>query len=346
MKHLGIRGLLEAVLALLLLFGVGIPAARAQGRCPEVEQYPNNLIFNCSFERGWLQIPLGEIGEGWEYSVEGGQPALDHSTFERLHGSTAQRIWTDGVPFDATIYQRVDNVTPGAAYVAAVDWAAVSPSLEDNIERRVGIDAFGGTDPASPNVVWSGAIWTWGHDFSALRVSAFAQATTVTVFVRVHVQSSAGKDEAFIDLVHLELDPTQPMATATAAPPAATPTSPPPSFTSTPLPPTETPRPTDTPPPTATSTVQSTSTPVPTHTSQPAPTATTAPEASQTPLEVIGPNAAALPTATSEAPAVTPVPAPQREAYDWIPTILVAVTAASFLGAGVLGILLLVLRHS
>jgi hypothetical protein len=346
MNRFGIRRLLGALFALLLLFALDVPSARAQGRCPEVEQYPNNLIFNCSFERGWVQIPLGEIGEGWEYSVENGQPALDHSTFERLHGSTAQRIWTDGMPFNATIYQRVDNVTPGAAYVASVDWAAISPSLEDNIERRVGIDASGGSDPASPNVVWSGAIWTWGHDFSALRVSAFAQATTITVFVRVHVPWSAGKDQAFIDLVRLELDPTQPTATATTVPPTPTPTSPPPTFTSTPAPPTETPQPTITPSPTATVAMQPSNTSVPTHTSEPTPTATTALEASPTPGEAVAPNVATLPTPTSAATVETPASVPERDTYDWVPTILVAVTAASFLTAGVLGVVLLVLRHS
>jgi hypothetical protein len=86
--------------------------------------------------------------------------------------------------------------------------------------------------------------------------------------------------------------------------------------------------------------VQSTNTPEPT------PTATTAPEASETPGESIAPNVAALPTAASPTAVVTSVPAPQRETYDWVPTILVAVAAASFLGAGVLGIVLLVLRHS
>ncbi|HUW14032.1 MAG TPA: hypothetical protein VM537_30185 [Anaerolineae bacterium] len=58
--------------------GPPITGAQEQGRCPEVEQYPGNLIFNCSFERGWIPISLGEIGEGWEYSIQSGQPALDH----------------------------------------------------------------------------------------------------------------------------------------------------------------------------------------------------------------------------------------------------------------------------
>jgi hypothetical protein len=112
------------------------------------------------------------------------------------------------------------------------------------------------------------------------------------------------------------------------------------------LPPTSTPPPTDTPPPTATLTVQPTNTPVPTYTSQPEATATMMPQASQTPGEVIGAMAATLPTATPGVPAATPVAESQRDAHDWVPTILAAVAAASFLGAGVLAIALLLLRHS
>ena len=336
-----LRRLTASVLAAATLLATSlwidpeVTGAQGQGRCPEVEQYPNNLIFNCSFERGWIPIPLGEIGEGWEYSIPLGQPALDHSTFDRLHGNTAQRIWTDGVPFGGSIYQRVEGVTPGAAYVARVDWAAISPSMEANIGRKVGIDPYGGTDPTSGNVVWSASLWTWGHDFSALRVSAFAQAPAITVFVQVDVPSSAGKDEAFIDLVRLEVDPTQPTATPTQAPPSPTPTSPPPTATATPLPPTETPMPTET--ALATATAQPTDTPVPTSTPATEPTATEGAE------EVVAPNVAPAPTdMVADRPARTAV----RDASDWVPTVLLIVAIVSFAGAGVLGGVALLLRHS
>lgn len=337
------KGMAVLLLATVLIGAhISVMDAQEQNRCPEVEQYPGNLIYNCSFERGWLPIPLGEIGEGWEYYIETGQPALDHSTFERLHGSTAQRIWTDGVPFTASIYQQVAGVEPGSAYIAAVDWAAISSSQEANIERKVGIDPLGGTDPASPNVIWSAAIWEWGHDFSALRVSAVAQTATITLFVRVHVPSSAGTDEAFVDLVHMEVDPRQPAATPTPLPPTPTPTPLPPTATFTPLPPTET--------PTATSSPTATHIPVPTDTPLPSPTDTLTPTSSPTAT----PRAVQTP-ATAEAPAPvaanvvpTSTPAPKREPTGsaWIPTVLLGIAAFSFVGAGVLGGALVLLRRS
>jgi len=322
---------------------VSVMTAQGQNRCPEVEQYPANLILNCSFERAWVPIALGEIGESWDYQVEFGQPALDHSTFDRLHGSTAQRIWTDGVAFAASIYQRVEGVTPGITYVAAVDWAAISPSQEANIERKVGIDPSGGTDPTSADVVWSPSIWTWGHDFSALRVSSIAQATTITVFVSVHVPSSSGKDEAFIDLVHMEVDPNQPAATPTPEPPSPTPTSPPPTATATSVPPTETPMPTETPLPAATHTPvpTPTATSTPTHT----PTATLSPTATMAAIDAAVPNVAPEPSSTLAPGTPSPTAAVESSSTRWIPSLLLTLAVVSFVGAGVLSGVLVVLRR-
>jgi len=309
---------------------------KAQDPC----QDPSNLTFNCQFDTFDQIAPYGAVASGWtpfeEFSV---QPPAFNSAGE-TPVAPAQEIFCAWLPFMAGIYQQV-QATPGVAYVAAIGWAPYASYDETGernqgqfIGRKVGIDPRGGTDPASPNIVWSPEVWDeLGGVFPQLRVSAVAQMGTVTVFVRAHNPQSHGNDKVWFDAVTLMVDPTQPTATATTVPPTPTPTSPPPTFTSTPLPPTETP------PATATLTVQSTNTPLPTHTPEPTPTATTAPE------EEVAPNVAALPTVTSPTAVVTPVPVPQREAYDWVPTILVAVAAASFLGAGVLGILLLILRH-
>jgi hypothetical protein len=348
MSRLETRGLLEALIALLLLLGAGVPTAYAQDPC----QDPSNLTVNCQFDTFDQIAPYGFVASGWtpfvEFSVE--PPAFNSAGETPL--APAQEIFCSWLPFTAGIYQQVQS-TPGTAYVAAVGWApyaSYGESGERNqgqfIGRKVGIDPRGGTDPTSANVVWSPEVWDeLGGVFPQLRVSAVAQTGIVTVFVRAHNPQSHGNDKVWFDAVTLTVDATQPTATATAVAPTATSTSPPPTPTSTPLPPTGTTRPTDTPAPTATVTMQPTRTSAPTHTSEPAPSATTAPEASPTFGEEIAPNVAALPTATSTTAAVTPAPAPQRETYDWVPTILVALTAASFLTAGVLGIVLLVLRH-
>lgn len=139
---------LLVTLVLLLLRAVSIARAQDESRCPEVENIPGNLVFNCSFEKGWTHIDLGEVGEGWWYFVEAGRPAFVHSTFERKHGNTAQQIWSDGEAFTAGIYQQVGDVVPGTWYTAEVVWAAVVASDGDNVRRMVGIDPFGGDGPS------------------------------------------------------------------------------------------------------------------------------------------------------------------------------------------------------
>jgi len=336
---MGVRhtGRLVAPLVAVVVLVAAMPAVvQAQDPC----QDPSNLTLNCQFDTFDQIAPYGAVASGWtpfvEFSVE--PPAFNSAGETPL--APAQEIFCAWLPFTAGIYQQV-QATSGTAYVAAIGWAPYASYDESGgrnqgqfIGRKVGIDPRGGTDPTSSNIVWSPEVWDeLGGVFPQLRVSAVAQMGTVTVFVRAHNPQSHGNDKVWFDAVTLIVDPTQPTATATTVPPTPTPTSPPPTFTSTPL------------PPTATLSAQSTQTPVPTHTPEPTPTATTAPKASQTPGEAVAANVAALPTAISPTAVVTPVPAPQRETYDWVPTILVAVAAVSFLGAGVLGMVLLVLRH-
>jgi hypothetical protein len=349
MNRLRTSRLLGALIALLLLLGAGVPAAHAQDPC----QDPSNLTVNCQFDTFDQIAPYGAVASGWtpfvEFSVE--PPAYNSAGETPL--APAQEIFCSWLPFTAGIYQQVQS-TPGKAYVAGIGWApyaSYNESGERNqgqfIGRKVGIDPRGGTDPTSVNIVWSPEVWDeLGGVFPQLRVSAVAHAGTVTVFVRAHNPQSHGNDKVWFDAVTLMVDPTQPATTPTTIPPSPTSTSPPPTFSSTPLPPTITVQPTDTPPPTATLTVQATSTAMATPTSERTPTATTAPEASPTPGEAVAPNVATLPTPTSAATVETPASVPERDTYDWVPTILVAVTAASFLTAGVLGVVLLVLRHS
>jgi hypothetical protein len=136
--------------------------------------------------------------------------------------------------------------------------------------RMIGLDPTGGTDPNSPNIVWSRELWKKKRVATEhLNVSAVAQADTVTAFVRVKNPQPHGQDQIFIDVASLVVDPNQP------PPPPPTETPVPPTntlvpATSTPVSPTDTPLPTETPTPTATSTPTPTNTPTPTDT----PTAT------------------------------------------------------------------------
>jgi hypothetical protein len=272
---------------------------------PTLAQEPENLIVNWSFEDGFYPYPMGGgVANCWvafvEETIPPGTPPIFRLTGyddfpEALEGIHSQRIWSDGTGFIAGIHQQVMGVTPGGAYRAWVDWAAVRSSGTDEfiMGRKIGIDPYGGTDSRSPDIVWSPEIW--GYDkkqFKLLTVSAVAQTETVTVFLRVDNHVTHGQDEVFFDSVFLIVDPDQPTATLTPIPPTPTDTPLPPTLTPVPPKPTPTPTPIPTDTPTQTATPTDTSTPTPTET----PTATSRP--SMTPTPTSTPTFTPVPTAT------------------------------------------------
>jgi hypothetical protein len=249
---------------------------------------PGNLTRNCNFDHFVDQSSEGAtriVPDGWAFWVTMGNPAFDIDDHGSASGAPAQRIWSDGGPWTAGLYQQV-QVTQGKGYIAKIDWAA--PSVTD-IERKIGIDPSGGTDPLAPQVIWSASSWEKVR-MPDLHVAAFAQASVVTVFVWTHHPISHGADEVFLDAVTLVEDPSMappptltptatpeptrrpPTRTPSPIPPTQTPTIPPasptPTDTETPIPPTETLVPTATPTWTATPTLlPPTETPTPTQTS-------------------------------------------------------------------------------
>jgi hypothetical protein len=338
------RRLLTLPLALTLLLLAGALPVYAQDPCED----PGNLTVNCQFNT-FDQVPgYGAVASGWtpfvEFAVE--PPAFGSAGETPL--APAQEVFCAWLPFTAGIYQQV-QVTPGVAYVAAIGWAPYASYDERGgrnagqyIGRKVGIDPFGGTDPMSPNIVWSTEVWEeLGGVFPQLRVSAVAQGQTVTVFVRAHNPQSHGNDKVWFDAVTLMVDPTQPVATATPVPPSPTPTSPPSTATSTALPPTETPLPTDTVVPTTTAAPAPTDTPVPTATPSAALTATMMPS----PTAELVANVAPAPTQRVETPTATPGGERDGREGDWVPVVLRGISVAAFAGAGTLGGVLFILRR-
>jgi len=313
-------GMAALVLGIVIL----VPPARAQE--------PENLIVNWSFEDGFYPYPMGGgMANSWVAFVEETIPPETPPIFrltgyddfpEAIEGIHSQRIWSDGTGFIAGVYQQVPGVTPGVAYKAWVVWAAIRSSGGDGfiMGRKIGIDPYGGTDSRSPNIVWSPEIWGYNKkQFELLKVSAVAQAETLTVFLRVDNHVTHGQDEVFFDGVFLVVDPNQPTVTPTPTTtdtptPTATPTA-------TPVPPTPTPPPTDTLTPTAIPTDTPTPTQTPTATSTP--TATTMPPATPT-----------LPPV----PTATPLPA-WYEAENW-PKVLLYIGSGSLLAIAAGGLFL------
>lgn len=99
---------------------------------------------------------------------------------------------------DAGIYQQVQNVSPGQPYEFSFQAFAWSNCLDgkegdsgdgchdfpdDQAVFKAGIDPTGGTDFTSPNIVWSEGDSIYDA-YQRVAVTANAQSTTLTVFVR------------------------------------------------------------------------------------------------------------------------------------------------------------------
>jgi len=260
---------------------------------------PGNLVYNCNFDN------FGDRGggrltpDGWLPWVSMGSPAFDQDNHGSAPGAPAQRVWSDGGSWTAGLYQQV-QATPGKGYSAKLQWSAPRCAGDycTDIERRIGIDPIGGVDPLSPRVVWGPS--TWAQEAMALiTASAYADASTVTVFIWTHHPISHGQDEVFLDGVVLIEDaslPPRALPTSTRAPTAtrrpATFTPRPAAASATTVPSTATATPTETPtlPPTDTPTPTPTHTPTSTPTFTPTPgPPTVTPLPTRTPLPTIVP---------------------------------------------------------
>ncbi len=255
------------VLVSILVAGPGLGPVGAGARNPCAE--PGNLTVNCGFdtftEQSWNGKQL-RVPEGWWFFVLEGSPDFRQGA-DTFWGQPALWLVTDGVPFTAGIYQQV-SVTPGVVYQTDIGWAAARCGEEvcQNMERRLGLDPTGGTNPLAPSVVWS-RIEAGGDKWPDLTVSARATGPRMTVFVWVNHPASYGPDEVYLDAVGLWPDLSQPAATATPKP-SPTPTRRPPTPTPKPRPATATP----TEPPTAVPADTETPTPEPTATATDTPT--------------------------------------------------------------------------
>lgn len=284
-------GRVGVVLGIMVLLGLmRPPMAGAIGTCND----PGNLTFNCDFNT-FADVStdgnLRQIPEGWWYWIESGTPA-----FQVGQDSTnppSLQVWSDGGSFRVGVYQRVNNVTPGATYLAGIDWAVYTPG-DANIMKQIGIDPLGGDNPYAPSVVWSAENYEQ-NAFMRIRQSAVAQSTSITFFVRVANNGSNGAELAFIDGAWLVEDTSVPPQNVPGPTPTSRPT-PSPEQTATAVatvapPPTE--APVATAPPTTAPTEEPTEIP-PSATSVP-PSATSVPPSAT----------ALLPTATRPLPTAT-----------------------------------------
>ncbi len=124
-------------------------------------------------------------------------------------GNASQVIWSS-YDFDAGIYQQVAGLTIGQDYAFEIAMASFwrgsgYPITDGKIKKCIGIDPYGGTDPAA-----SGVIWDWDNCDSTdkswpyLDMAATARATTMTLFVRI--QSPDNQSFNHTDLNYVFID--------------------------------------------------------------------------------------------------------------------------------------------
>jgi hypothetical protein len=178
-----------------------------------------NLTQNWGFEEGFKATG---VGVGWKRFVLSGSPTFANTIeyfwpgAEHTEGETSQLIISKAA-FGAGLYQQINGVTVGKPYAAKAAmltfFESSAPPTHDGImEKLLGIDPYGGTNPDSSNVVWSPVD---AHDEAPwvdVRVAAVAESTTITLFVRVNclqpVSHPSLDNQVFIDAVMLAEAPT------------------------------------------------------------------------------------------------------------------------------------------
>jgi hypothetical protein len=334
-------------LLLVLLLLQPAPVAGQDGFPDVCQENPNQVLQNCDFSNGL---------SGWQGFIESGEVSFSTIDGSACHSPLCPAAFlASSGSFIGGLYQQAPAV-PGMAYWANVIWLVYEPAgkLDNTVGRRVGIDPTGGTDPSSPAVVWSQDLWRTFESCQfkicpELQVSAVAENTTITLFVRIEDTWRNRRDEfSFVPAPFFQMEeqfwiddvgmiplgdvpaPTPEPATPTPVPPTPTPVPPTPTSipsTDTPMPPTETA--TAQPPeesPTDTATVPPTDTPT-----------------SIPPTPTVTPPATSFPTPTPLPATPTPSPSPTASAT-LVPVLdeLQGVVGGGMLCLGGAGLLLVI----
>ena len=272
------RAPLLLVVSILLTAPCWLPAAPAAA-----QQSPPNLLVNGDFEAwpaaGWPWqdgVPEVQISPGWRaFYVDTPPDWVTAPTYwkrpefrdvkraeyaYRVHGGyLAQKYFTFGGQHIAGLYQQVGGITPGTplrfsiymetwSCMAGAEWNICPTGAKSNspspMHTRVGIDPYGGTNPWSPNIIWSAETNAYDQ-WTLFSVDAVAQAGAVTVFTYSHADwfDSVFRmaNDVYVDDGSLVVLAEMPAPAATEAPTSAPTATPDPSL------PTATPTPTRTP---------------------------------------------------------------------------------------------------
>ncbi len=178
---------------------------------------PFSRTWDLKVAQGWEKFILSdgtyEEGRRLRFFSSSDWAAFNLSPFtEKRDGSNAQ-VWWSSELFDTGIYQQISGLSIGETYGFQAGTLQVfettSSKAHGKMFRSVGIDPLGGTDPTSPNVVWSpeeGLDVDWFYP----GVGAQAQAMTMTVFIRVRSieeASTPNSNQVWIDDTFFDIAP-------------------------------------------------------------------------------------------------------------------------------------------
>ncbi|HJW82806.1 MAG TPA: hypothetical protein VJ754_00745, partial [Anaerolineae bacterium] len=213
------------------------PAAAWASTAPQQSQ---NLLTNPGFEGQFArQADDFQVASGWTAwwltppGAAKPRPnfeSTDHA--ERVHsGAMAQLIGSFYDIHTAGVYQQAtvkagDDLrlsAYGKGWTSEKD-APLNVSVGGtDLRMRIGIDPFGGVDPASPNVVWSEQV-NAADSWYRFEVYARAQSNTVTIFVYSSPKDPRRRNYVFWDDAELVALTGDAAATAQAHYPTPTPT--------------------------------------------------------------------------------------------------------------------------
>jgi len=255
------------LLALFSPLMVLVPAAKAES--------PGNVLLNPGFEEGFTTRGAGEVevANSWHPWWQDGpgqtegynkrpeykpQDARRYGNARVRQGTFSQKWFNSYATHHAGIWQQVNVPANSLVTLRAYAWAwSASKDTWDKSDGtysvRVGIDPTGGTDWASPNVVWSPENFATDQ-WVELTIQTRAKGGSVTAFLRGDAEFRMVHNDAYFDDASLTCVPPTPAPTNTPRPtntPADTPTL------------TATPEPTNTPTVPASPTPSPTLTPVP-----------------------------------------------------------------------------------
>ncbi len=194
---------------------------------PTPVNYPSgNLLNNPGFEGAFSEREAPEVvvADYWEAWWQDGPGQLEgyfrrpeykpenkwlHTDRRIREGTYAQKFFTTYGTHNAGFFQRVP-VVPGGLCVFTI-WVQVWSSEEDDPNSvtkpgdyrvQIGIDPTGGTDWASPNIVWSPPRMEY-NTWMQLTVIAVAKEDVVTVFTRGYPEYRTKHNDSYWDDAYL-----------------------------------------------------------------------------------------------------------------------------------------------